>query len=250
MNGGQTNLKTFRELTVFGESEVLESLISGIESRLEDGWFRRWEYEEKLRRFSRERQFCFARRANAEHPDVALLTSIDGRRLIVSNVVPNGHELSVAQYNSVLTEFYLRFLHPAALEVGLPVELSSDERTIGEVFGWTGAELLRRFSACPNKSLAHPRDRERWLEFLLYVNLHRRSNRDCDSALLAQFLIKDGWPADKARRLVSEYEFAGELLRALERSAFPAQCRQPIHYRAISPSRTLRLIPKQQNKLR
>jgi hypothetical protein len=212
-------LKTFRELTVFGEPEALEALISSIERRLEDEWFRG--------RHPHARQFCFVRRANAEHPEVALLMSIDGRRLIISNIVPNGHELSVAQYNSVLTEFYLRFLHPAALETGLPVELSSDERTNREPFGRTGRELLRRFSACANKSLAHPRDRERWLEFLLYVNLHRRSDRDGDSALLAEFLIKDGWPVDKARRLVSEYEFAGELLRALERSPFPAQRRQP-----------------------
>jgi hypothetical protein len=210
--------KVFRELTVYGDPEALHALIAGIERRLADGWFRGREHEESRRRFSREHQFCFVRRPNAEHPEVALLMNIDGRRLMVSNIVPNGHELSRAQYNWFLVEFYLRFLHPAAEEAGLSIELSSDERSLEREYGWQGDRLLKEFSGCANKSCRHPADQRRWMDFLIYLH-HHRPNRDYGFDLLASWLIYDGWSVDKTRELISEAEFALHLLNANDAAA-------------------------------
>lgn len=224
MNRGQTSVKIFRELTVFGEPDALESVISKTESGLTDGWFRDRESETKFQLLCRERAFCFLCRAKAERPEVALVMSLGGRRLTVTNIVPNGQKLSVGQYNSILAEFYLKFLHPEALEAGLAIELSSDERTIEEAFGSTALELLRKFSRCANKSMTHPADRNRWLDFL--ISLHDHSNRDYALDLLAKWLREDGWSAEKASRLVSECEFALDLLRAVDRNGLSALRRQ------------------------
>ena len=202
--------KVFRDLTVYGDPEVLHALIEGIEKRLADGWFRDREPEQRLTGGGRSRFFLFARRASAEQPAIALAMCAEGRRLSVTNIVPDGDSLSRAQYNSILVEFYLKFLHPAAAEVGLPIELSPDERSLEGEYGWQGAKFLKRFSGCANKSITHPADQRRWMDFL--IHLHHRPNRDYDFGLLAKWLREDGWPADKTHRLISECEFALHLL--------------------------------------
>ena len=208
--------KVFRDLTVYGDPEVLYALIPGVESRLVDGWSRDRESEQRLPGDGgQSRFFLFARHASAERPAVALAMCAEGRRLSVTNVVPDDYgQLSCAQYNSILIEFYLKFLHPAAAEAGLPIELSPDERSLESEYGWRGVKLLKRFSVCANKSSTHPADQRRWIDFLIY--LHHRPNRDYSFGLLAKRLIENGWSADKTDRLISECEFALHLLSAYD----------------------------------
>ena len=204
--------KVFRDLTVYGDPVVLHALIEGIEKRLADGWSRDRKSEQRLKSDgSRSRFFLFARCASAEQSAVALAMCAEGTRLSVTNLMPRDDgSLSCAQYNSVLIEFYLKFLHPVAVQAGLTIELSPDERSIKEEYGWTGAELLKRFSACANKSITHPADQRRWIDFL--IHLHHRPNRDFHSGLLRKWLKEDGWSAEKTDRLISECEFALDLL--------------------------------------
>jgi hypothetical protein len=208
--------KVFRDLTVYGAPEVLDALIPAIESQLADGWSRDRESEQRLGGDGgQSRFFLFACRASAERPAVALAMCAEGRRLSVTNVVPDDYDrLSCAQYNSILVEFYLKFLHPAAAEAGLPIELSPDERSLEGEYGWRGVKLLKRFSVLANKSITHPADQRRWMDFLIY--LHHRPNRDYGFGLLAKWLIEDGWSADKTDRLISECEFARDLLSAYD----------------------------------
>ena len=107
------------------------------------------------------------RRSNDELPAIALLIGIEGRRLSVTNIVADWRELCRDEYNSILAEFHLRFLQSAALEAGLPVELTADERSLEEVFGQRVFTLLKRFSRCANKSFTHPADLRRWRELLI-----------------------------------------------------------------------------------
>jgi len=211
-----TTTKVFRDLTVYGDPEVLDALIPGIESRLADGWYRDRESEQGLPSDGGQSQFfLFARRASDARPAVALAMCAEGRRLSVTNVMPDDDDrLSCAQYNAILLEFYLKFLHPAASEAGLTVELSSDERSFEREYGWQGVRVLKRFSVIANKSSTHPADLRRWMDFLIY--LHHRPNRDYDFGLLAKWLIEDGWSAEKAHRLISECEFARDLFRAYD----------------------------------
>jgi hypothetical protein len=211
-----TPTKVFRRLTVYGDPEVFDALIPGIESRLTDGWSRDRESEQRLRGDGgQSRFFLFACRASTSGSAVKLTMCADGRRLSVTNVMLQDYgRLSCAEYNMILVEFYLRFLHTASSEAGLATELSSDERSFEEAFGWTAAQLLKRFSVLANRSSAHPADRRRWMDFL--IHLHRQPDRDYDFGLLAKWLIEDGWSVDETNRLISECEFAQDLLRAYD----------------------------------
>jgi hypothetical protein len=208
--------KVFRDLTVYGDPEVLDALIPGIESRLADGWSRDLESEQRLPGDGgHSRFFLFARRASAERPAVTLAMCAKGRRLSVTDIVPDAGSLSRAQYNSILVELYLRFLHPAAEEAGLSIELSSDERSFEREYGWQADRLLKGFSGCANKSITHPADQRRWMDFLIHLH-HHRPNRDYGFGLLARWLIDDGWSRDKTSELISEAEFALHLLSAYD----------------------------------
>jgi hypothetical protein len=142
----------------------------------------------------------------------------EGRRLSVTNVMPADADAgrhSRAQYNEILVDFYLRFLHPAAAEAGLPIELSPDERSFEREYGREAARLLTRFSVLANKSITHPSDQRRWKDFLIHLH-HHRPNRDYGFGLLAKWLMDDGWSVDKTSELVSEAESALELLSAYD----------------------------------
>jgi len=215
-------VKRFRSLTVFVEPDAVVPLMSAIESLLTQGWSRDKKWEQEFSPAYAQRAFCFICSSIVDRREVALVMSVEGRRLTVDNIVPSKGRLTIDAYNSVLAAFYLKFLHPAAAEAGLIVELSSDERTIEGVFSLRGIELLRRFSACANKSITHPADQHRWFEFLFHAYLQRRSKHECEEGLLARFLRDDGWRDDKVDQLISEYEFAGELLRELDRKEFIA----------------------------
>ncbi len=208
--------KVFRDLTVYGDPKVLDALIPAIESRLADGWSRDHECEQRLPGDRSQRFFFFACRASAERPAVALAMCAEGSRLSVTNVVPKDvGSISCAQYNSVLVEFYLKFLHPAAAEAGLPIELSPDERSFEREYGREATRLLERFSVLANKSITHPADQRRWMDFLIHLH-HHRPNRDYGFGLLAKWLSDDGWSGDKTSELISEAEFARDLLSAYD----------------------------------
>jgi hypothetical protein len=209
-------VKVFRELTVFVEPQTLESLISRIESRLSDGWSRGREREQELRRLGSEQYFIFLCDANAEHPAVVLAMHLDGRRLKVVNIFPQeAGQITVRQYNEILCDFYLRCLHPAALEAGLLVELSSDELTIEETLHPEVLDRLKRFVFCAEglwsrPSWLHRCDQERLFAFLFEA--HRHSN-EIDVGLLRHWLENDRrWPSNKVDQLLREIEFGADLL--------------------------------------
>ena len=207
-----TTTKVFRDLVVYGDPPVLDSVVTRIEARLADGWYRDREREARLWRGQSE--FCFVRPSSSEFPAVALLMCARGRRLSVTNIVADRRELSCDEYNAILAEFYLNFFHAAASEVGSAIELSPDEQSLEEVFGWRAADLLKSFSHCANKSRTHPADLRRWMEFL--VRLYSQSNRKYDLDLLATWLREDGWSVEKTNQLISQCEFARDLLRAYD----------------------------------
>jgi hypothetical protein len=209
-------VKVFRELTIFGEPRMLELLISRIESQLSDGWSRGREREQELRRLGQQQYFLFLCCSNADHPAVVLAMLLDGRRLRLVNVFPQeSKRITVRQYNLALVNFYLRFLHPAAFEAGLPVELSSDERTIEETLRPEVLDRLKRFVFCAEglwsrPSWVHRLDQERLFAFLFEA--HRHSN-EIDIGLLRHWLENDRrWTSNKVDQLLCEIEFGADLL--------------------------------------
>ena len=211
-------MQMFRYLSLFCEHDALNSLILQIEASLIHGWSRDRMRESTFSRHFRKSIFCFLRSANTECPAVILVMTTQHFGASVCNIVPNGRELSCDQYNSILTEFYLRFLHPAASQKGLTTELSSDELGIEEGLGAKAARHLKAFSDTANKSAMQPGDRYRWFAFL--ISLHDRSVRATYSDLLAFWLLKNGWSEDKAGKLISEWEVARDLLPAYDDHRF------------------------------
>jgi len=205
-----------RELSSFGEPPALEAMVEKTESRLANGWFRDRQKERKLHLPGDSRSICFVLPAKDGLPDIALVLNLNGRCLRATNIVPNGKALSLNAYNSLLVQFYLAFLQPAASEAGVQIQLSSAERTIDEAFGWNSVEALKSFSQCANKERSHPADRLRWLDFLVTLRGRRIHCEELD--VLAEWLIADGWPDDKVRKMISESEFASEFLRAICRN--------------------------------
>ena len=121
-------MKKFRTLSVFGPGAALASLVDTIEARLTDGWSRNLEREIRLQRIYVVEVYWFECRSNAEHPEVALMMSLEGRCLSVADIFPrHDGQLTVGQYNAILVEFYFKFVERAAAECGLMVTLSSDE---------------------------------------------------------------------------------------------------------------------------
>jgi hypothetical protein len=124
-------MKTFRKLNAYAEPELLESMIAKLTVTLFDGWLRDREGEERVRPFCGEGQVCFLFTgcAKAEGRDIALAMIQEGRRLFAANIFPMEQgQISIEQYNSALVEFFLEFLHPAALEAGMAITVTSDER--------------------------------------------------------------------------------------------------------------------------
>ncbi|MGB8413806.1 MAG: hypothetical protein WCE23_13370 [Candidatus Binatus sp.] len=228
-------MQMFRDLSVFCEPGSLDSLMSQIETSLTHGWSRDRMRESKLSRLYRKPVFCFLRTSDEEIPATVLVMTTQRFGASVCSIVPDGRDLSCDQYNSILTEFYLRFLHPAASQNGLITELSSDELGIEEGLGAKAARLLKAFTDTANKSAMQPGDRSRWFAFL--ISLHCRPRCSDYSGLLADWLLKEGWSRDETSKLVCEWEFARDLLPAYDDHRFsgskPSSSDPPT---ALSPS--------------
>jgi hypothetical protein len=220
--------KTYRELTVFGEPETLESLISRLESHLKGDWSRDRQREKELRCISADQAFFFLCCSNAERPAAVLGMLLYGRRLWVTNIASQEQgTITLSQYNAVLVEFYLRFLHPAAVEAGLTVQLSFDdceELTIEAALHQEVFRRLKSFVLCAEgfwskPSWSHPLDQERL--FAVLVEAHRHSNK-IDIGLLREWLVNDrNWPPNKVEELLCEIEFGSEFLDYIRESLYP-----------------------------
>ncbi len=198
-----------RKLAIYGDRQTLNSLVSRLEKILCDGWSRD-RARERLPIYPYP-QYCFLCGSNSECSPFVLLLGDEGHRLTVSDIAPKNTCLSLDQYNRILVEFFLKFLHPAASDLPLTFDLSSDERSIEEVIGWKAAQLLRRFSSIARGSVAHPADRRRWWEFIVHLHLH--PERDYELSLIERWLMQERWSPDKTSELMDELRLAQDLLR-------------------------------------
>ena len=108
------------------------------------------------------------------------------------------------------TVLFMEREEDAALK--LSAKLSRQWQSLDEWFSPSTAQALRRFSNSANKSTgaSHPRDQERWMEFLISAH---HDGSDIDSDLLYRWLHEvEGWQEDGARDLLMDYDFARTLL--------------------------------------
>lgn len=136
----------------------------------------------------------------------------DGYR--VANIVPRKvGELGITKYNAILQDFVSKVAEPAAKQDGFKVDLTSSRQTLEDWLEPAPAASLRRFSNLANKSTgaAHPKDEERWYEFLIEAH---RASASLDPERLARWLSEvEGWSSEIASELAIDYEFARGLLQ-------------------------------------
>lgn len=213
-------MEIFRDLFVRADAGRMASLIESIERDLPAGWARDHEAEARIRvtQFGPGATYCFTRVAKDEPGSATLfLSQTEPGTYAVRNIIPaTKRQLTRAEYNRLLEEFYERSLRPSAERDGLSIELTESRAELDHWLTPATAEKLRSFSACANKATgsAHPMDRERWNDFVL--SAHRDGSR-MDAATLRRWLVEaEGWPVEVADQLAVEYEYGRELLTFAE----------------------------------
>jgi len=142
-----------------------------------------------------------------------VLHAVDGG-LKLTDAVPAGSagQLDHDTYNRVVTDFHSRFATSIAEGGNVRTSLSQPSAPLADWVGDEAVRALARFSHTANRSGAagHPKDEERWLDFL-HLALPRAKVGFTEA--LRQALVNNGWPEDTADKLVAQ----AELVDAYER---------------------------------
>lgn len=205
-------MKTFKDVYIKVDNESIANFINSVTDALEMPWQRAYENEESSK-FLGEVAYCFKRDRDSKYPAAGLsIFNKNGNTWYVPNVVPlESGQLSYDEYNEIITDFFNKFLAPVAKVQQVDVEISSGELQEEDIVGLEAAILLKTFSSCANKSTgsSHPRDRERWLAFIVEVS---KSNISVDTGDLRRLLEQQGWSEDFATDLIIEFEFGRDLI--------------------------------------
>ena len=211
-------MEVFRDLYFRADPDKIAAALDTIE--LPTGWTRDRAAEARVRATAAMPPpiFCFACTKQAGRPaSLLILAQKHAETFYVSNVIPiERHQLSYAEYNSVLEDFYQTVLRPCAEQGGLETNMTGADEGLEHWMPVETAEKLRRFSECANKSTgaSHPNDKQRWNDFVLSAY---REGTKLDAFTLKRWLVEaDEWPPDVAEQLAIEYEYGLELLAFAE----------------------------------
>lgn len=149
----------------------------------------------------------FRRETDASLPAARLVLWPREEGYYVPNITPvEIGELTIAQYNSVLSDFAEAIVKPVARRFGYTVSLTSAIQDLEDWMTPEAATALRRFSAAANKSTGagHPMDERRWFDFILAVH---RAKLDVGTDRLERWLREvEGWNEETALDLAAEFE--------------------------------------------
>jgi hypothetical protein len=190
--------------------------VAEVDRSLNGGWFRDVETEKQLAALLTPicRSTCFGCFAGGDELGATVvLTLKDPETLYVANVIPHSRRrLDHDQYNRVVTEFYDRFVRPAAATIGAVADLTDSQADLQHWLSPIAAEKFGYFSSCANKGTgaSHPLDRERWNDFVLAAHQERST---LDASTLRRWLVEvEYWPPEVADQLAIEYQYGRELL--------------------------------------
>jgi hypothetical protein len=216
----ETSLEVFQDLHLRTRSASV-SIRDLILSQLKAPWRHDLAREQSVKSYAlhQEDVIALVREAVGGTDEVGLVLWQEEGGYRVSNIVPRKvGELGITKYNEVLQDFVMSVARPASAIGGFAVDLTSSRQTPEDWLEAAPAAALKRFSDLANKSTGagHPRDQERWFEFLIAA--HRTSAR-LDSTQLARWLTEvEGWSTETAHELAIDYEFALSLLEQYDRT--------------------------------
>lgn len=203
-----------RDLRVGGSPEQIATLIEAMTTAARAPWSRSTKGETRI---GSESYRVFEREADGALPAVGVALHLEPDGVEVVNIVPRDlNNLATSVYNAVLQDFLDTLLQPAADAQSLAVVTSTGKTSLAAELGPDIARLLEVFSGAANQSTgsSHPLDFRRWAAFLIAAH---RSGKKVDTWLLETTLREQGWSQEHASDLVSEFEFARDLLDVAER---------------------------------
>lgn len=214
-------MQIFSDMTFSGAPAALERLLQEFDraTRLGD-WIRDTVAETDIAPLlsTGENVRAYRNSPTAADPDAVLWLGISRDKWEVTNIVPLGKDaIPPAEYTELLLSFRSA-IEPLARAVDVtvtePVTDVGPEHFLTE----TTARLLRAFSLMANKSTgaAHPRDRQRWNEFVVAAH---RDGCNVGASELQQLLIEnEGWSEEKAVDLSILFEYEISLLNVYDES--------------------------------
>lgn len=147
-------------------------------------------------------------------PNADLSVAWYGNRVSIGNIVPETlGQLTMAEYNALLVDFYQTRFAPAAEKLGLQATLTDARRDLSDWISVDAVRQLRAFSNLANMGTgaSHPNDRQRWLDFIIRV--HGEGNR-LPPEILQKWLIDElHWPETTASELAADFEHGVDLLK-------------------------------------
>lgn len=210
-------MKVFQNLSITGPAVALDRLPELLDGTTVPPWSRDRTAEGRSRDIGLGPDFLvFLRAADGGLPAAKLFLSRDANAWNVSNIVPeeNG-SLGEETYNRILREFEV-LLTPMAAANDLQANVSQADIGVDDMLSGSAARLLRTFSTSANMATgsAHPLDFRRWAAFLVQVH---RDGTTLYASDLGRLLVEElRWPEDTASKLLLEYEFARDLLKAYD----------------------------------
>ncbi|MFC3712528.1 hypothetical protein ACFOMD_08105 [Sphingoaurantiacus capsulatus] len=199
-----------RDLKVHGTSSQMDAFIEGLTSLATPPWSRSYEGEENI---GTPEFRVFDREVADSLPAASVALYLEPYGLQIVNIVPRDRQnLSRAEYNGILQDFLVQLAQPGADELGLSIVTSLPRTSLAAETTPEVATLLKQFSGAANKTTgsSHPADFKRWAKFLIAVH---RCHAAVDTPLLREALKEHGWPNETAEELISEFEFAQDLLQ-------------------------------------
>ncbi|MBN8529171.1 MAG: hypothetical protein J0M36_08045 [Caulobacterales bacterium] len=206
-------MEVMRDLEVRGTRAEIDALVDHMTCAAEAPWARSAEGEANI---GDESYRVFSREADGSLPALGVALHLEPEGIQIVNIVPRDvGNLGTTIYNAALQEFLEQLIQPAAAALSLSVVTSLPRTSLAAEVGPEIARLLVQFSGAANQSSgsSHPADFRRWATFLATVH---RSGKRLDTDLLYATLREQGWPKEKASDLVSEFEFARELLKVAD----------------------------------
>ena len=205
------SIEVFQDLTIASSTSQMAALGKSLIARAKAPW--RHQAEEVSEPQEHGTVLFMEREEDGALPAARLLLWPSETGYSVMNVVPlKVGQLDRATYNALLQEFTQLIALPAAASHELSAKLSRQWQSLDEWFSPSTAQALSSFSNSANKSTgaSHPRDQERWMNFLISAHNDRS---EIDSDLLYRWLHEvERWQEDEARDLLMDYDFARALL--------------------------------------
>jgi hypothetical protein len=211
-----STITVFKDMVLRGSIESRDAVVSALKAAATAPW--RFDAEgsaDAARNALGEAGIMiFERAEDSALPAARLVLWPNEDGFYVPNVVPtSAGELTIAAYNSLLSEFADAIARPIARRFGWSVGMTSAEQGLEDWLASDAAAALKRFSAAANKSTgaSHPMDERRWFDFIIAVH---RLGGDIGTDRLVRWLHEaEGWDETIAHNLASEYERGIALLQ-------------------------------------